>query len=140
MPFTGPVEDRNAIRELYDTYAGGANCMDRATWLSVWTENAVWKTHYFEQAGREAIGRKFDELMAEVTATSFITQIAAIEVAGDTANARAICQERLAMPGGSYRLTGRYEDRLVRLNGQWRFRHREYHVMFEELPGAGEWQ
>ncbi len=139
MPFTGPFEDRIAIRELYDEYADGANRMDRAAWLAPWTDDAVWKTHYFEETGIAAIGAKRDELMAAVTATSFITQICAIEVAGDTATGCAIAQERLAMPGGSFRLTGRYEDQLVRTSAGWRFARRDYHVMFEELPGAGEW-
>ena len=138
MAFTGPLEDRNAIRELYDAYADGASRMDRAAWLAPWSEDAVWKTHYFEQKGIAAIGQKYDELMAPVTMTSFLTQICAIEVDGDKAKARAIAQERLAMPGGSYRLTGRYEDRLERRSGEWRFVHREYHVMFEEMPGVGE--
>src|SRR4051812_38276168 len=120
MPFTGPQEDRIAIRELYDSYADGANRMDRAAWLAPWSDDAVWKTHYFEQHGIAAIGEKYDELMAPVTATSFLTQICAIEVSGDNATARAIAQERLKMEGGSYRLTGRYEDTLRRVGGEWR--------------------
>lgn len=138
MAFTGPGEDRIAIRELYDAYADGANRMDRAAWLAVWTDDAEWQTHYFDVKGIAAIGEKYDELMAPVTATSFFTQICAIEVDGDTASARAIAQERLAMPGGSYRLTGRYEDTLMRTADGWRFRRREYHVMFEEMPGVSE--
>lgn len=138
MPFTGPLEDRIAIRELYDAYADGANRMDRAAWLAPWADHAVWKTHYFEQKGIEAIGEKYDELMAPVATTSFLTQICAIEIDGDKARARAIAQERLKMDGGSYRLTGRYEDQLERIGGQWRFTFREYHVMYEELPGVGE--
>jgi ketosteroid isomerase-like protein len=138
MAFTGPIEDRIAIRELYDAYADGANRMDREAWLAPWAEDAVWKTHYFEQHGIAAIGEKYDELMAPVTTTSFLTQVCAIEVDGDTARARAIAQERLKMAGGSYRLTGRYEDGLARIGGEWRFKHREYNVMYEEPPGVGE--
>ena len=138
MPFTGPLEDRIAIRELYELYADGANRMDRAAWLEPWSDDAIWKTHYFEVAGIAAIGAQYDELMAAVTATSFFSQICAIEVTGDAARARAIAQEHLAMPGGSYRLTGRYEDTLVRTADGWRFARREYHVMFEEMPGVGE--
>ena len=138
MPFTGAIEDRLAIRELYDAYADGANRMDRAAWLAPWSDDAVWKTHYFEQKGIQAIGEKYDELMAPVTTTSFLTQICSIEVDGDTARARAIAQERLKMAGGTYRLTGRYEDSLARTAATWRFTHREYHVMYEELPGIGE--
>ena len=96
------------------------------------------KTRYFEEKGREAIGRKYDELMTPVTATSFFTQIGSIEVEGDKAKASAVCQERLMMHGGSYRLTGRNEDELVRRDGCWQIWRREYHVMTEELPGVGE--
>ena len=88
--------------------------------------------------GIEAIGNQYDAIMAAVTATSFFTQICSIKVIGDTARATAITQERLAMPGGSFRLTGRYEDQLVRRGGGWQFTRREYHVMFKEAPGVGE--
>lgn len=138
MAFTGPLEDRLAIRELYDAYADGANRMDRAAWLGTWAPDAVWKTHYFEREGLDAIAAQYDEIMAPVTTASFFNQICAIEVAGDTAQARCISQERLAMPGGSFRLTGRYEDRLQRRDGAWRFVHRAYHVMYEEAPGTGQ--
>ncbi len=138
MPFTGPLEERIAIREMYDSYADGANRMDREAWLAPWAEDGVWKTHYFEQSGRAAIAAKYDELMARVTATTFFTQLCSVEIDGDTATARAVCQERLMMPGGSYRLTGRNEDQLVRRDGRWQITHRTYHVMTEELPGMGE--
>lgn len=138
MAFTGPLEERIAIREMYDSYADGANRMDRAAWLSPWAEDGVWKTHYFEVSGRAAIGEKYDELMAPVTATTFFTQVCSIEVSGDTAKASAVCQERLMMPGGSYRLTGRNEDELVQRGGAWQIRNRVYHVMTEEMPGVGE--
>ena len=39
MGFTGPMEDRLAIRELYDAYADGANRMDRAAWLATVAAN-----------------------------------------------------------------------------------------------------
>lgn len=138
MPFTGPLEDRIAIREMYDSYADGANRMDREAWLSVWADDAVWKTHYFEQVGIAAIGEKYDELMAPVTATTFFTQLCSIAVDGDTARASAVCQERLMMPGGSFRLTGLNLDQLVRRGGHWQIWRRDYQVIVEEAPGVGE--
>lgn len=138
MSFTGPLEDRIAIRELFDSYADGANRMDRAAWLAPWADDAVWKTHYFEETGIAAIAARYDELNIAVTATSFITQVCSIEINGDTARATSVAMERLAMPGGSFHLTGRYEDQLVRRAGGWQFNHREYFVMFEEAPGVGE--
>ena len=138
MPFTGPLEDRIAIREMYDTYADGANRMDRDTWLSVWAEDGVWKTHYFEVAGRAAIAGQYDALMAPVTATTFLSQICSIEIDGDIAKASVIGQERLMMPGGSFRLTGLNQDRLVRRGRRWQILRRDYHVSIEEAPGVDE--
>mgnify|MGYP001183638017 CR=1 FL=1 len=100
MAFTGPMEDRLAIRELYDAYADGANRMDRAAWLAPWAPDAVWKCHYFERHGIEAIAAQYDEIMAPVTTASFFNQICAIEVAGGTGQARCISQQRPAPPGG----------------------------------------
>jgi uncharacterized protein (TIGR02246 family) len=138
MPFNGPLEDRIAIRELYDTYAHGANCMSREIWLSTWADDASWKTHYFEVAGKAAIGAQYDALMAPVSATTFISQLGSVEIAGDTARASSVGQERLMMPGGSFRLTGRNEDELVKREGRWLIHRRVYHVMIEEAPGVGE--
>ena len=135
MPFTGPAEDRQAIRELYDTYADASNRGDRAQWLACWTDDTFWKTHYFEQSGKEAVGGQFDQLMANVAQTTFFTQIGAIAVERDSASARAFCQERLVMKtGGSHRLTGQYDDELARQDGTWRFRRRIYTVLIEEFP------
>ena len=137
MPFTGPIEHRSAIRDLYDSYADSANRGDREAWLACWSEDAVWWTHYFEVTGKAAIRAQHVALMASVETTSFLTQIGSIEVEGDRAKGRAFCMERLIMTtGGSHRLTGRYEDDLLRVDGAWLFARREYNVMIEELPEA----
>lgn len=135
MPFTGPLEDRLLIRELYDSYADAACRMDRADWLTCWTEDSFWQTHYFDVSGINAIAAQYDAIMANVVTTSFFNQLAAIEIYGDRAKGRAICRERLLMQGDlNLRLTGRYEDDLVRDTGGWRFARRIYHVMLEEGP------
>ena len=134
MAFTGPIEDRLAIRDLYDSYADAANRGDRADWLACWSADAVWWCHYFERQGQEAIAGQYDELMANVKQTIFMTQMCAIDVSGDTARARAVCSERLLqITGGEYQLTGRYEDELERRDGQWVFVRRIYNVMHEAM-------
>ena len=134
MPFTGPMEDRLAIRELYDSYADAANRMDRAEWLACWTDDAQWWTHYFDLAGQDAIAAQYDLLMGSVATSLFTTQICAIESAGDTASGRAMCSERLLMhAGGEHRLSGIYHDELRREGGTWRFSRRVYKVLTEEM-------
>jgi len=134
MAFTGPIEDRLAIRDLYDSYADAANRGHRADWLACWSPDAIWWCHYFERQGQEAIAVQYDELMANVKQTIFFTQICAIDVSGDTARARAVCSERLLQTtGGEYQLSGRYEDELERRDGQWIFVRRIYNVMHEAM-------
>ena len=140
MPFTGPAEDRQAIRELYDSYADATNRSHRADWLACWTDDALWRTHYFEDEGKAAIGARNDLLLANVSQATFLTQIGAIEVGGqiggNVAKGRVYCLERLMMRGGgSHRLTGQYDDEIVREAGEWRFRRRIYTPLIEELPG-----
>lgn len=135
MPFTGPVEDRNTIREFYDTYADGASRGDRETWLGCYGEDAVWKTHYFEHTGREAIGRQYDEIMANVSDTTYLNQMGSVVVEGDTARVRTYAAESLLQKtGGTYELTGEYNDDLVRRDGRWFFLRRDYLVKREKLP------
>lgn len=134
MPFTGPMEDRLAIRDLYDTYADAANRGDRTLWLGCFTGDANWWTHYFDVTGRDAIGTQYDQTMAAVEKAIFMTQICAIEVSGDSAHCRAVCSERLFMgAAGEMQLTGMYHDELARVDGQWLFAKRVYKVVTEVM-------
>ena len=42
MPFTGPAEDRLAIRELVDSYGDAVYRHDAQAWGANWAEDAVW--------------------------------------------------------------------------------------------------
>jgi uncharacterized protein (TIGR02246 family) len=135
MAFTGPIEERLAIRELYDSNADGGARGNRAAWLGCYADDARWKTPYFDVTGREAIGAKFDEIMADVTDTTFFVQIGSIEVDGDTAKVRMQQAESLLFANGStYDLTGSYDDVLVRREGRWLFKDRVYAIKREKLP------
>lgn len=135
MPFTGPLDDRIAIRELLDSYTDAACRMDRADWLACWHDDATWWTHYFDVSGKEAIAATYDGLMGNVETTSFIGQLGSCEIEGTRAICRSYAQERLVFRdgAGSHRLTGRYEDELRKDSGQWRFAARVYKVMIEEM-------
>ncbi|MDE2596450.1 MAG: nuclear transport factor 2 family protein [Sphingomonadales bacterium] len=134
MPFTGPLEDRTLIRELYDSYADAACRGAKADWVACFTADANWWTHYFDVTGHEAISAQYDQLMAAVTTTIFMTQLCSVEVAGNTARGRAVCSECLMMGAhGEMRLTGTYHDDLVRTAEGWRFARRVYKVMDEVM-------
>lgn len=40
MAFSGPLEDRIAIRELMNTHAHGVMTKDAAIWSTIWAEDA----------------------------------------------------------------------------------------------------
>lgn len=135
MAFAGPMEDRLAIRELYDTYAHGANRQDRAVWLSCYCDDARWTTHYFDLHGIEEIAQQYDRIGETVVDTFLTSQVTAIDVRGDTAHCEALQSESLLYEGGAtYDLVGRYEDELVRRDGRWRFKVRNYLVKREAAP------
>ncbi len=135
MAFSGPMEDRLLIRELYDSFADAASRGDREGWLSCFAEDARWKSQYFDLQGRDAIGAKYDEIMGDVTDTTFFVQMGAIEVAGDGARVRMQQDESLLFANGStYDLTGEYNDTLVRRDGRWQFKDKIYVVKREKLP------
>jgi hypothetical protein len=135
MAFTGPIEDRILIRELYDRYADANNRGDRAEWLACFAPEGRWRCAYFDAIGREAVAAEYDRIIGGggVSDTIFFTQLGAIEVDGDTAHCRATTSERLALPaGGSYAVTGRYEDTLERRGGEWLFVFRDYTIKLEK--------
>lgn len=134
MAFSGPMEDRLAIRELYDAYADSGSRGDREGWLGCFAEDARWKTHYFDLTGHQAIGAKYDEIMADITDTTFFTQMGSIEVEGDRARVRMQQSESLLnRSGGTYDLVGEYNDELVRRDGRWLFKHKIYLVKRETM-------
>lgn len=127
MRFTGPIEDRLAIRELYGTYADSASGADCDAWLACWTDDCLWETSFGNFAGKDAMRAQNDLLWQAMDRMGFFNEIAGIEIDGDRASARCWCREIVMMKDGSVmRVVGRYDDELVREGGEWRFRRRSY--------------
>jgi SnoaL-like domain len=109
MPFTGSVEDRLAVRELYGSYSGAGFAGDREAWLLCWADDPVWDT----PAGK-------GEGVAALTA-------------GDRAKSRAYCREVSNWKDGrKVKIIGRYDDDLVRTPLGWRFQRRKFTMHIEE--------
>jgi uncharacterized protein (TIGR02246 family) len=136
MAFSGPIEDRLAIRELYDTYGDGSTSGDVETFLSCWAEDGQWQTHLFTRTGKAELREQWDMLWTGFDKVAFLGNVQSIEIAGDKASCRALAREIIALKGGGvFKLAGQYRDQLVRQNGTWLFQKREYSVLVEELPG-----
>lgn len=134
MAFTGDSDERQAIRELYGRFGDASSRQAREDWLDCWSEDGEWQTHLFRCEGREALRQQWDALWENFSSVIFISDVGAIEVDGAEATGRAAVQEIIRMnSGGLYKLIGRYEDRLVRQSGVWRFQRRTHYMLGEEL-------
>jgi len=133
MSFTGPLEDRIAIRELNETYADSAFRSDMAIWLDCWIDDCVWITPFGEVRGKAGLTEQWGKIGESFGIIGFFPVLAAIEVDGDRAVARSYVREIATMhDGGLYKVVGRYDDELVRRDGAWRFAQREYAALIRE--------
>ena len=142
MAFTGPWQDRLAIRELIDAYSDAVMVRDADAWGETWAKDAYWSLPEFpghEQfIGREAIVAGWVMSMTMYASmTDFSLPMiyqalpGAIEVAGDRATSRVHTSEIYRDPatGIEHRIRGRYDDELRRIDGRWLFTRRDYRVI-----------
>ena len=89
MTFSGPFEDRLAIRELVDCYANGVSHRDATIWGQTWAENALWCVPEFpgleRVEGRSDIVAAWSEAMTNYTFNFMIQSMGTVSVDGDTA-------------------------------------------------------
>lgn len=127
--FRGPAEDRLKIRELFDSYSDAVSRIAVDDYLDCWTEDGTRLGDGGEAHGTDQLRAHWDGIWKALSRMAFVTQIGAIEVDGDRAQARSYCLEILQFRNGTtQRLVGAYEDELRRVDGTWRFCERKYRV------------
>ena len=137
MAYTGSLEDRAAIRELHETYADAGFRADIPQWLDCFVDDCTWVTPYGEVHGKEQLKATWDQIFSNLGALGFFTVMGSIEVDGDLATDRAYIREVfLAKDGSIEKLVGRYDSQLVRENGAWKFKRRDYSVLIREGEGT----
>jgi ketosteroid isomerase-like protein len=135
MPFTGSLEDRTLIRELYGRYGDASWRGDREAWLDCFTADGRWVSHLFNCTGKAELAATWDSLWKDWTSVAFLSEIGSIEASGDRAKVRSYAREIVQLKsGGIFKLAGHYDDELVRQNGQWLFASRIYKLMIAEVP------
>jgi hypothetical protein len=144
LPFTGPLEDRIAIRELMDTHAHGVMTLDGELWGSIWADDAIWELPEYPDlggfSGKAAIVAGWLESMKHYGLDGmtrpmiYFMQPGSIEIAGDSATAVAYTIEIYDDPSSGKRIhaTGRYDDELERRDGKWLFTRRSYRTVFAD--------
>ena len=130
--FKGPLEDRIAIRELCETYADAVVRADADDWGKVWTEDAHWDLMGNKVDGRQAIVAFWKQAMSGLEAVSFQCMPSSLEIDGDRASGRCQTQEYMKIKDGTTRaIGGLYEDKMVRVDGEWLFSERVYRIVAE---------
>lgn len=145
MAFTGPLEDRIAIRELMNTHAHGVMTRDGELWGSIWAEDAYWELPEYPDLGgfdgKAAIVAAWSESMKHYGLENmakpmvYFMEPGSIIVEGDRATAVAYTHELYQHPesGKLVRGTGRYDDLLEKRDGRWLFVRRAYRIIHEQI-------
>lgn len=130
MPFTGPAEDRLALRELLETYADAVTRNDPEAWGATWAEQAEWSLPDYPELGttrgRPAIVAMWVEAMKHYPGIMFEAWPGSIEIDGDRAVMRSYTSEVYDQQGATKRDRGVYEDVCVRIDGRWLFERRTF--------------
>ena len=98
MAFTGPVEDRLAIRELIDSYSDAVTQRDSDAWGANWAEDSRWclpdlgVPEWADIRGKQKIVEEWNRMMGafhgedgEPAVCTFLCIPGAMDVTGDTA-------------------------------------------------------
>lgn len=130
MPFSGPAEDRLAIRELIETYADAVVRRDAEAWGATWAEDGEWSLPDYPEigttSGRAAIVAMWTEAMKAYPGILFQAWPGSIEVDGDVAKVRSYTSEVYDHDGVTKRDQGAYEDVCVKQGGRWLFKSRSF--------------
>jgi uncharacterized protein (TIGR02246 family) len=130
--FSGPMEDRLAIRELNDMYLDAVLRFDPKDWGATWAEDAHWDLMGHAVDGRDAIVAMWQGAMGGLEAVCMMCTPVSIEVDGDKAVSRAVTQEFLKPKDGPTRAVGgAYDDELAKIDGKWVFTKRSFRIVAE---------
>lgn len=141
MPFTGPFEDRLAIRELLETYADAVTRRDAEAWGATWAEDAEWSLPDYPELGttrgRPAIVAMWIEAMKAYPGIMFEAWPGSVEVSGDSAVMRSYTSEVYDQDGITMRDRGVYEDTCVKIDGKWLFKTRSFRNIHRQHAPRG---
>ena len=136
MPFTGPAEDRLAIRDLLDAYADAVTQRDAAAWAATWARNSEWTLLDFPEIGtikgRDAIVAMWTEAMKGFPGLVFQAWPGSIEIEGERAVVRSYTSEVYDQAGITKRDRGVYDDVCVRVDGRWLLERRAFRYLHRQ--------
>ena len=136
--------DRQEIRDLALRYARAADRRDYALFEAICTEDARLSGHrgdpdttppWFEVEGRDAIVASMRAL-ERFESTLHVVSNQLVEIEGDRAHGETYCTaHHIHREGGvamNHTMAIRYQDRMVRTDGRWRFQQRRLAIDWEQ--------
>jgi len=141
MPFTGPAEDRLAIRELLESNADAVCRHDAGDWGATWADDAEWALPDYPEIGttkgKKAIVAMWKEAMKGYPGIRFQSWPGAIAVNGEWAVMRSYTSEVYDQHGVTMRDMGEYADQCVKMDGQWLFASRSFRNVHRQQAPKG---
>lgn len=141
MPFTGPAEDRLAIRELLEAYADAVCRHDAGDWSATWAEDAEWSLPDYPEIGttkgKPAIVAMWTEAMKGYPGMRFQAWPGSIKVNGDRATVRSYTSEVYDQGDVTMRDMGSYADECVKIDGKWLFASRSFRNVHRQQAPKG---
>lgn len=124
--------DELAIRDLNARYIDAVNRYNQDDWSATWSESASWNLLGMEVEGRDNIVQLWGGAMSSFEFALMMLNSGTLQIDGDTASGRWYVTEHIKPKEGDPNITlGVYDDRYIKEDGQWRFAHRHYNVMYQ---------
>ncbi len=116
--------EKLAIQELFARYAHAVDNLDPEAWVQCFTPDGVFQVGNRAMRGQAAL-RGYAEVHVREIRCRHLMGNFLYEIHGDEAAGQCSMLATLATAGG-YKIfaQGRYVDRLVKQNGQWKIAHR----------------
>jgi 3-phenylpropionate/cinnamic acid dioxygenase small subunit len=132
MAVTGTWEDREQIRELYARYAYTVDLGRYPEWVQCFTEDGVFESPIFGQhKGADGL-LKFTALYKASQGGAQVRHVMSnvtFAINGDQATGGCYLSYYHCKDGKvALAALGRYEDKLCKFNGEWRFASRKVHL------------
>jgi 3-phenylpropionate/cinnamic acid dioxygenase small subunit len=132
MAITGTWEDREQIRELYARYAYTVDFYRYPEWVQCFAEDGVFESPIFgEFKGPQGL-LKFTAMYKESQGGSQVRHVMTnltFQISGESATGGCYLTYYHCKDGKvSLAATGRYEDQLRKVNGEWLFARRKVYL------------
>ncbi len=132
---TNPVADELEIRQLVALYADAVNRADQEQWAATWATESDWSLPGMAAvSGKDNIVGLWVQAMGTLEFVAQLIYQGTITIEGDTAKGRwYLCEHMrpIGSDGGLFNI-GTYADEYVKFEGQWLFKRRDYHILYND--------